>query len=118
MSNLRTLRSSSISVSELAVLTRRNFEILLLVPVIAGFLALVVASALPKYYTSFAFLRFSRAETLARGDFMVSNTILDKALTKIDVPGERAEARRKFLAAKVRLFIPHPNRGRIIGTWK
>lgn len=79
-------------------LVLRNYALFILVPLVAG-VALVGAVELffPKRFISTTYLQIDAAAARSADALMSSAPILDKVLTKIPVPGETIEERRRTL---------------------
>jgi hypothetical protein len=78
-------------------LVLRNFVLFVLVALAAALVAAALAGVLPQRFTSTAYLQIDEASARAADALMSSEPVLDKVLTKIPVPGDTIEERRRRL---------------------
>jgi hypothetical protein len=78
-------------------LVARNYALFILVPLVAGLAFAGAAGFLPKRFTSTAYLQIDEATARGADALMSSEPILDKVLTKISIPGQTLEERRRRL---------------------
>jgi hypothetical protein len=74
-------------------------------PIVVGLIALGLASAWPKSYTSVAYLTLDENEARAADVRMRSTLLLDKVLAEFTVPGNTLEARRRHLEENRRIAV-------------
>jgi len=82
-----------------------NLKLLLLGPVIVGLVAFGIVNALPKWYTSVAYLNLNEAGARAADALMRSPPVLDKVLAEFKAPQNTVEARRAFLDGIRRIVV-------------
>jgi hypothetical protein len=90
---------------ELTVVISDNLKLLVLGPVVSALLALAVASVLPKWYTSAAYLTVDETAARVADARMRSAPILDKVLAEFPARGDTLEARRRFLDRNLRMTV-------------
>jgi uncharacterized protein involved in exopolysaccharide biosynthesis len=98
-------KNGALSLEMLGAVIVENFKLLLFGPVVVGVIAFGIASALPKWYTSTAYLSLDEAGARAADSLMRSTPVLDKVLAKLDLPRDGFEARRKSLDANRRIVV-------------
>jgi uncharacterized protein involved in exopolysaccharide biosynthesis len=81
-------RKQALSVGMLGTLVLENLKLLLIGPLIVGVIAFAIASALPKWYTSTAYLSLDEAGAHSADSLMRSTPVLDKVLAKLNAPQE------------------------------
>jgi hypothetical protein len=89
----------------LSALILENLKLLLIGPLVVGVIAFGIASVLPKWYTSTAYLSLDEAGARAADSLMHSTPVLDAVLAKLDVPREALEARRKSVDSNRRIVV-------------
>jgi uncharacterized protein involved in exopolysaccharide biosynthesis len=99
------LQHHTLSLDRLAALIFENLKLLLIGPVVVGVLAFGIASAMPKWYTSTAYLSLDEAGARAADSLMHSIPVLDAVLAKLDIPREAFEARRKSLDSNRQIVV-------------
>jgi hypothetical protein len=82
-----------------------NLKLLVLGPIVVGIVALGVASAWPKSYTSVAYLALDENEARAADVRMRSTPVLDKVLAEFKVQGNTLEARRRHIEENRRIIV-------------
>jgi hypothetical protein len=82
-----------------------NLKLLVLGPVVAALVAFGVASVLPKWYTSAAYLAVDETGARVADARMRSAPVLDKVLAEFHAPGDTLEARRRFLDRNLRMVV-------------
>lgn len=82
-----------------------NFKLLLLGPVIAALIAFGVASVVPKWYTSVAYLALDEAGARIADARMRSSPVLDKVMEEYRPPRGTLEGRRRFLEENRRIVV-------------
>jgi uncharacterized protein involved in exopolysaccharide biosynthesis len=97
-------KNGALSLEMLGAVIVENFKLLLFGPVVVGVIAFGIASALPKWYTSTAYLSLDEAGARAADSLMRSTPVLDKVLAKLDMPHE-AKAQRKSLDGVRRIIV-------------
>lgn len=90
---------------ELIVVVVNNLKLLVLVPLIAALVAFGIASALPKWYTSAAYLALDETGARVADARMRSAPVLDKVLSEFHAPRDTLEARRRFLDRNLRMVV-------------
>lgn len=98
-------RNGALSLEMLGVLVLENLKLLLIGPVLVGVIAFGIASALPKWYTSTAYLSLDEAGARAADSLMRSTPVLDKVLADLGTPRDGFEARRKSLDGNHRIVV-------------
>jgi hypothetical protein len=98
-------KNGALSLQMLGVLVLENLKLLLVGPVVVGVIAFGIASALPKWYTSTAYLSLDEAGARAADSLMRSTPVLDKVLAKLDAPRDGFEARYKSLDSNRRIVV-------------
>ncbi len=93
------------SLEELFATILQNLKLLLLGPVIVGLVAFGIATMLPKWYTSVAYLNLDEAGARTADALMRSPPVLDKVLAGFKAPQNTVEARRAFLGAHRRIVV-------------
>jgi hypothetical protein len=83
----------------------QNPKLLLLGPVIVGLVAFGIATLLPRWYTSVAYLNLDEAGARAADALMRSPPVLDKVLAEFKAPQSTVEARRAFLGGHLRIMV-------------
>jgi hypothetical protein len=86
-----------LSVKTLADLIKDNLKLLVLGPILAALVAFAVTSALPRWYTSAAYLVLDEAGARTADARMRSSPVLDKVLSEYNAPRGTLEGRRRFL---------------------
>ena len=87
------------------VVILNNLKLLVFGPVIAALVAFAVASVLPKWYTSVAYLVVDETGARVADARMRSTPVLDKVLAEFPAPGDTLEARRRFLDRNLRMVV-------------
>ena len=90
---------------ELTVVIADNLKLLVLGPVVAALVAFAVASVLPKWYTSAAYLAVDETGARVADARMRSVPVLDNVLAQFPAPGDTLEARRRFLDRNLRMVV-------------
>ena len=95
----------ALSLERLFATIWQNLKLLLLGPVIVGLVAFGIATLLPKWYTSVAYLNLDEAGGRAADALMRSPPVLDKVLAQFKAPQNTIEARRAFLGGHRRIVV-------------
>jgi uncharacterized protein involved in exopolysaccharide biosynthesis len=98
-------KNDALSLQMLGMLVLENLKLLLVGPVVVGVIAFGIASALPKWYTSTAYLSLDEAGARAADSLMRSTPVLDKVLARLDAPRDGFEARHKSLDSNRRIVV-------------
>ncbi len=91
--------------AELVVVIMDNLKLLLLGPIVAALVAFAIASVLPKWYTSVAYLALDETGARVADARMRSAPVLDKVLSEFHAPRDTLEARRRFLEHNLRMVV-------------
>jgi hypothetical protein len=92
-------------VAALVAVVFSNIKLLVLGPAIAGLLAFGITSALPKLYTSVAYLNLDENNARAADARMRSVPVLDKVLAGFNAPQSTLEARRRAIEENRRIVV-------------
>lgn len=82
-----------------------NLKLLLLGPVIAALVAFAVISAVPRWYTSVAYLALDEAGARVADARMQSIPVLDQVLVHYNAPKSTLEARRRYIDENRRIVV-------------
>jgi len=99
----QNMSDSGPSIRKLAIALMVNLRLLILGPLIAGLVAYGIASLIPQWYMSVAYLALDQAGARDASVRMLSMPLLDKVLSNSNVPGATIEARRRYLAKNIRI---------------
>jgi uncharacterized protein involved in exopolysaccharide biosynthesis len=94
-----------LSLNTLTDLIKENLKLLVLGPILAALVAFAVTSALPKWYTSVAYLALDEASARSADARMRSSPVLDKVLSEYNAPRSTLEGRRRFLEDNRRVSV-------------
>jgi uncharacterized protein involved in exopolysaccharide biosynthesis len=99
--NVLQEKSHALSLDMLGALILENLKLLLIGPLVVGVVAFGIASALPKWYTSTAYLSLDEAGARSADSLMRSTPVLEKVLAKLDVPRDRRslDSNRRIVVA-------------------
>ena len=94
-------KTHALSLEMLGALILENLKLLLIGPLVVGVVAFGIASALPKWYTSTAYLSLDEAGARSADSLMRSTPVLDKVLAKLDIPRDRRslDSNRRIVVA-------------------
>jgi uncharacterized protein involved in exopolysaccharide biosynthesis len=95
-------KNGALSLEMLGAVVVENLKLLLIGPVLVGVIAFGIASALPKWYTSTAYLSLDEAGARAADSLMRSTPVLDKVLAKLQ---DGFEPRHKSLDGNRRIVV-------------
>ena len=95
----------ALSLEMLGALILENLKLLLIGPLVVGVIAFGIASALPKWYTSTAYLSLDEAGSRSADSLMHSTPVLDKVLARLNAPHEAADAHRRSLDSNRRIIV-------------
>jgi uncharacterized protein involved in exopolysaccharide biosynthesis len=101
----RSFSRGRLSFKTLADLIKDNLKLLVLGPILAAVVAFAVTSALPKWYTSVAYLAVDEAGARTADARMRSSPVLDKVLSEYNAPRSTLEGRRRFLEDNRRMGV-------------
>ena len=103
--NVLQEKSHALSLDMLGALILENLKLLLIGPLVVGVVAFGIASALPKWYTSTAYLSLDEAGARSADSLMRSTPVLEKVLAKLDALHESADAPRRSLDSARRIVV-------------
>jgi hypothetical protein len=104
-SGAASLAERAFSLETLGAKILENLKLLLLGPLIVGLVAFGIASVLPKWYTSTAYLTLDEAGARAADALMRSAPVLNKVRAKLDASPDALELRREFNPTDRRIVV-------------
>jgi uncharacterized protein involved in exopolysaccharide biosynthesis len=98
-------KEGALSLEMLGELILENIKLLLIGPLVVGVVAFGIASVLPKWYMSTAYLSLDEAGARSADSLMRSTPVLNKVLAKLNAPQDALEGRRKSLDGVRRIIV-------------